>query len=76
MFNGCQSLTSLDLLSFSFKNNVSTTDMLNYIAEDATNKPISIKVTPEAYTYLTVTTNNCNINTNYAKFVKSDGSDW
>ena len=76
MFDHCQALTSLDLLSFSFKNNVSTTDMLNYIAEDATNKPISIKVTPEAYTYLTVTTNNCNINTNYAKFVKSDGSDW
>ena len=76
MFYGCQALTSLDLLSFSFKDNVDTADMLASVGSNASNKPISIKVSPEAHTYLTVTTNNCNIDSNYAKFVKSDGSNW
>ena len=76
MFYGCQALTSLDLLSFSFKNNVNTTNMLASVGSNASNKPITIKVTPEAHTYLTVTTNNCNIDSNYAKFVQPNGSDW
>ena len=75
MFTGCTKVTSLDFLNFSFSKNPIVESMLN--ATGLSYNSLSVKVTEEGYTYLTKTTNNCNIyNYEFGKFVKADGTEW
>ena len=74
MFSFCSSLTSLDLSNFTFEETPSVTSMFTYVGTNAENKPISVKVKEEGYTYLTE--KDCGIDAAAAKFVKPNGTDW
>lgn len=76
MFASCSSLTSLDLSSFSFSENCQVYNMLRGVGLNSVSLPVPIKVSEDGYTYLTVTTTNCGVNSSYAQFVKSDGTSW
>ena len=73
MFFHCRNITSLDLANFSFENNTIVTEMFSEVGINAIKHPIPIKVTENAYIYLSKS--DCNINKS-AKFVKPDGTDW
>ncbi len=75
MFSGCASLESLDLSHFTFDLYPSVADMLKMTGSEAAVSPILVKVSKDGCIYLTQVTNNCNIDSMYAKFVNEDGSD-
>lgn len=69
MFAGCGELTSLDLSSFKFKNNVSVTDM--FYLTGRFSKATKIIVDEDGYNYLK--DKSTYISSAYAKYVKPDG---
>lgn len=69
MFQACGKLTSLDLSSFKFKNNVSVKDMFFYTGY--TSRATKIIVDEDGYNYLK--DKSTSINSDFAKYVKPDG---
>jgi hypothetical protein len=65
MFEGCSSLTSLDLSSFTFGVNPNIEYMLSATGSNATNQPIPIYVSAEGKDYIE-TKGNSYISSNYA----------
>lgn len=70
MFQACGKLTSLDLSSFKFKNDVDVKDMFFWTGK-ATEGTAKIIVDEDGYNYLK--DKSTSINSNYAKYVKPDG---
>ena len=68
MFFGCSNLTSLNLTSFSFQNDVAITSMFYNVGKEATNKPISIDMTPAGKAYIE-SKGDSSINSSYAKII-------
>ena len=68
MFFDCTNLRSLDLTSFSFQNDVEITDMFYDVGKEATNKPISIDMTPAGKAYIE-SKGDSGIDSSYAKII-------
>jgi surface protein len=68
MFSSCFNLKSLDLTSFSFQNNVAITGMFFDVGKEATNKPISIDMTPAGKAYIE-SKGDSGIYSSYAKII-------
>ena len=71
MFRDCYSLESLDLSKFVFNNAPEVREMFREIGKEVSSKPIGIKVTADAKSYLESKTgvNATGINAGYAQYV-------
>jgi surface protein len=73
MFNGCEKLESLNLVSFSFDAGPTTLSMFKETCKSVTNKPVSIYVTAEGKNYIE-TKRVSDINNSYAVLTVYDES--